>query len=76
MQKEISAFANTYGGYVFLGVDDDKNVLGCVEWTEQRIHVTIHDNLTPTPNFDVKRFVLKGKKIFVIKVEEGLFLRI
>ena len=72
LAKEISAFANTYGGYVFLGVDDDKNVLGCVEWTEQRIHVTIHDNLTPTPNFDVKRFVLKGKKIFVIKVEEGV----
>ena len=32
--KEISAFSNTYGGYIFLGVADDKTVVGCKTWTE------------------------------------------
>lgn len=69
--KEISAFSNTYGGYIFLGVNDNKTIGGCKKWNEQRIHTTIHDSLTPTPTFDVKKFKPKGKTIFVIKIEEG-----
>ena len=69
--KEISALANTYGGYIFLGVNNDKSIGGCEKWTEQRIHTSIHDSLTPTPNFDVRRFKIEGKTVFVIKVEEG-----
>lgn len=69
--KEISAFANTYGGYIFLGVDDNKNIIGCTAWDEQRIHITIHNGITPTPQFDVKRFSADNKIIYVIKIEEG-----
>ena len=69
--KEISAFANTYGGYIFLGVDDYKNIVGCTAWNEQRIHITIHNGITPTPQFDVKCFSADDKIIYVIKIEEG-----
>lgn len=69
--KEVSAFANTYGGYIFLGIDDSKNILGCSKWTEQRIHSIMHDCITPTPNFDVKAFNINHCKVFVIKIEEG-----
>lgn len=69
--KEVSAFANTYGGYIFLGVADDKTVVGCTAWTEQRIHNTIYNGITPVPDFDVRKFKHNGKIIFVIKVEEG-----
>lgn len=69
--KEISALANTYGGYILLGVNNDKSIGGCKKWTEQRIHTTIHDSLTPTPIFDVRRFRIEGKTVYVIKVEEG-----
>lgn len=70
--EEISAFANTYGGYILLGIDDNKNISGCTKWNEQRIHATIHDCLTPLPIFDVKKFVTKEKeKIFVIRIEQG-----
>lgn len=69
--KEISAFANTYGGYIFLGVDDNKNIVGCTVWNEQRIHITIHNGITPTPQFDVKCFSADDKIIYVIKIEEG-----
>ena len=69
--KEISAFANTYGGYIFLGADDNKNIVGCTAWNEQRIHITIHNGITPTPQFDVKCFSADDKIIYVIKIEEG-----
>lgn len=69
--KEISAFANTYGGYIFLGINDNKTIGGCTKWSEQRIHTTIHDCITPIPNFDVKKFNSSAGKIFVIKIEEG-----
>lgn len=70
--KEICAFSNTYGGYVLLGIDDDKTISGCKIWTEQKIHTAVHDLLTPVPIFDVRKFkTTDGLIIFVIKVEEG-----
>lgn len=69
--KEVSAFSNTYGGYILLGVNDDKTIGGCTKWTEQRIHATIHDSITPVPDFDVKMLKSKDKTVLVIKIEEG-----
>lgn len=71
--EEISAFANTYGGYVLIGIDNDKKISGCTKWDEQRIHTTIHDSLTPIPSFDVRKFKDTDERIiFVIKVDEGV----
>lgn len=72
LAKEISAFANTYGGYVFLGIGDDKSINGCEKWNEQRIHTVIYDSISPAPAVDVKSFVIDGKTIYIIKIEEGL----
>lgn len=69
--KEVSAFANTYGGYIFLGVRDDGTILGCQKWTEERITTSIYNNLTPTPNYDVKKFIIQGKRIYIVKIEAG-----
>lgn len=71
LTKEVSAFSNTFGGYIFIGVTDDKIIENCTEWNEQRIHTTIHDSVTPTPSFDVKRFVCDGKTVYVVRVNEG-----
>ena len=69
--EEISAFANTYGGYIFLGVSDKKSILGCSAWNEQRILTTIHDSITPTPLFDVKKLICNAKTVYIIRIDEG-----
>ena len=72
--KEFCAFCNTYGGYVFLGVENDKSISGCVNWTENRIHTVVHDSITPSPFFEVKEIQDEiNNKILIIKIEEGGF---
>ena len=71
--KEICAFSNTYGGYVFLGIDDQKKIKGCHKWTENRVHTTIHDSISPIPVFDVKTFSIDGSNVLVIRIEEGTY---
>lgn len=73
--QEISAFSNTFGGYIFIGVSDNKEIKGCKKWDEQRVHITIHESMSPIPLFDVKKFIISdNKNILVIKIDEGLEL--
>ena len=54
-------------------MDNDKNIIGCDKWSELQITGIIHGQISPIPQFDIKTFKLKnGKKIFVVKVEEGM----
>lgn len=73
LTKEISAFANSFGGYILLGVNDSKKIVGCSNiWTELKINTIICNGISPTPHFDIKKFDLKNsKKLYIIKVEEG-----
>lgn len=73
LAKEICAFSNSYGGYVFLGVDDSKNIVGCTKWNELRINNVIYNCISPAPKFDIRKFKLENsKRLYIIKVEEGL----
>lgn len=69
--KEVCAFANTYGGYIFLGVSDDKEIMGCKTWTEQRIHNVMHDMISPIPGFEVKKLLYDNKVILIVRIDEG-----
>ena len=73
LTKEISAFANSFGGYILLGVNNSKEIVGCSNmWTELKINTIICNGISPTPQFDIKKFNLKNsKKLYIIKVEEG-----
>ena len=42
-----------------------------MKWTEERAHNVIYNNITPTPDFDIKQFSIDGKIVIVIKIEEG-----
>ncbi len=69
--NEICAFSNTYGGYIFIGVSDSKEITGSDRWTEERIQNLVCDSITPLPSCAIRRFVVNGKSIIVIKVDEG-----
>lgn len=73
LTKEISAFANSFGGYVFLGVNNSKKIVGCSnKWTELKINTIVCNGISPIPQFDIKKFNLKNSKtLYIIKVEEG-----
>ncbi|MDO4963008.1 MAG: ATP-binding protein [bacterium] len=69
--KEICAFSNTFGGYIFLGIEDNKIITGCKDWTEEKINNSIRNLMSPVPIFDIKKLTKNNTKIFVIKIEEG-----
>ncbi len=62
LAKEICAFSNTFGGYNFLGVEDDKTITGCAKWTEEKINNVFRDHISPNPSFDIKRLSKNEKK--------------
>ena len=67
LAKAISAFANTYGGWLFLGVEQlapDNPVAGSfpgipenqLEAIQQRLRQSVAEYLSPTPHFETKIF--------------------
>ena len=69
--NEVCAFANTYSGYIFIGVSDNKDIVGCGEWSEERIQNLICDSITPLPSYDIRKFFINGKSLVIVKVDEG-----
>ena len=72
--KEVIAFANTDGGTIYIGVDDEGNVIGLenVDDSYTRLTNGIRDAIQP----DVTRFiryVLQEDKVIRIEVGEGSY---
>ena len=68
------AFANTEGGTIFLGVDDEGVIAGLsgeYEDIEERIILAIRDNCVPTPEYEMERRQLDGKNILTVHVKAG-----
>ena len=66
--KSIVAFANTEGGVILIGVDDDKRITGI--HSEKEMLEVIHDavklHVRPEPYFETE--VIEYKKRFVLAV--------
>lgn len=79
--KHVAAFANTHGGYLFLGVKagKDNTPESCIgiskaDWTPDRIIDTIKNNLNSMPVIHLKAVDLPdpGRVIYILQVEESL----
>jgi ATP-dependent DNA helicase RecG len=71
--KTITAFINTQGGDLLLGVDDNKNVIGLqnIEQTMHEIQNCLGQNLIPAAPFSAHSFRYKNKNLVLISVWEG-----
>lgn len=84
--REISAFANTAGGRLFIGIDDNNNVIGCKFNNKIKSQIQdIANNCNPRISIFVESILYKDKEIVVVTVpentdkpvqcSEGFFLR-
>ena len=74
LAKVVVAFANTKGGEIFLGINDECEIVGLSEEykdVEDKIAQTIGDNCIPSPEYEMERRQLDGKNILIIHVKEG-----
>ncbi len=72
--KEIIAFANTDGGTIYIGIDDQGNAVGLedVDDTYTRITNGIRDAILPDVTLFV-RFALQENRVIKVEVSEGAF---
>ena len=72
--KEVIAFANTDGGAIYIGIDDQGNAVGIenVDETYTRLTNGIRDAIAPDVTMFV-RYVLQNNKVIRIEVGEGSY---
>lgn len=72
--KEVIAFANTDGGTIYIGIDDNGNLTGIedVDGTYTRLTNGIRDAIQPDVTMFV-RYVLQENKVIRIEVGEGSY---
>lgn len=75
IKKEIIAFANTLGGDLYIGVDDDGNVVGIdnPSAVQESVIAMARDNIYPTvmPLLGFKVLNDNNKKVLVVHVNQG-----
>ena len=73
--KSVSAFANTLGGSLFFGVDNDGNVKGLddIQHVTEVISQKIRDYMDPLPDVEMIPLEQDGKHVLQLKVKEGLY---
>ena len=73
LAKELIAFSNSSGGVVLLGIEDNGEVQGLENDRnyEQWVSNLSRNNVIPPINVDYAESVLEGKKIGIIRVQNG-----
>ena len=72
--KSVSAFANTTGGSLFFGIDNDGAVKGLedIQHVTEVVSLKIRDYMDPLPDVEMIPLELEGKHVLQLKVKEGL----
>lgn len=75
LNKEVIAFANTNGGEIFIGIEDDGSVVGLSDIEAVELQCVNHISNTIKPDISMfvkyERIVLKTKDVLKIKVNKG-----
>lgn len=72
--KEMIAFANTSGGFLLLGVDDDKSIYGIESEKSdiELIKTTAEKYCEPPLNYKIEVYQLGKKDILLIEIPESI----
>jgi len=75
IKKTLIAFANTSGGNLYIGVDDDGTIVGISDASrlEEKLASTIRDTISPSLASFVttQRLTVSGKTVLQVHVDEG-----
>lgn len=73
LAKEIVAFANSSGGVILLGVEDDSAIGGITHshTKEEWVSNIVSNNVTPALDISSTMVEVEGKKVFHIEVPKG-----
>lgn len=71
--REVCAFANSEGGYLVFGIDDDDRVVGCSLSAERRDQLAVAlDSIEPRPHYSLYPLTVQGLEVWVLDVPEGV----
>ncbi len=73
LAKELIAFANTNGGIILIGVDDECTIKGITvpKKFEEKIRNIAKNNCNPSIQLETKEYTVDNKKIMGIFVPQG-----
>ena len=71
--REISAFANSNGGTLLIGVDDDHSILGVEGYQEEEylLSQAAFDLCTPAVKIELEVFPITKRDILIVRVKEA-----
>ena len=69
--KTVSAFANTKGGILLYGVDDERNPIGLddIKFTSAKISELINSKITPVPRYELNPFEENGRDFLEVNIK-------
>lgn len=70
--ESVSAFANTEGGKIMIGIDNNANVVGCRSNQKQRIEDIIASHIEPEVHISMTEITIDEKVIAIVEVPEGI----
>lgn len=70
--ESVLSFANSRGGSILVGVDDNGSIVGVYEQKfEERVQSMVRDTCDPQPKLSIEPKEVDSKTIYMVKVSEG-----
>lgn len=71
--REIAAFANTHGGHLVIGVDDDRSIYGVESYHEQDFYLeqAAHELCSPALAYQMVVIPYYNREILLVYIEES-----
>lgn len=73
MLKTVSSFANYHDGIIYIGVEDNGSLVGVLNEKNEKLKIetSIHQSLSPLPDYEINVLKIEGKTLLEIIVYKG-----